>query len=662
MESMKGVHAVITPEASNAVPEGILADTEAWKRIEDVGVIVADNAWQEPLFNGKSKTELAQRRISPELVARTIGELERGRYIGPLETQPVEWSDTKIYRDIMQNFFDGMKEVAGRPTLDGVTVLERNVGEDQMMRTEFSIHSPVEYDHRYLIHHGGTTKAGDNSVVGGFGEGLKIATFLLLKKGVTDKVELGADHWRAEYYMEELPASEYPEKVRGLYLKAHFVPEPTEGNFLKFQTEGIGAYKVRAQLNDMKNFFWSENNSDFKEPTFENEFGGFKLLPRGQNGNLYVAGQRHEVGKSNAWSGGMPGGHVWSYGKVLERTRDRNYAQQYEVKDKILDPLVKSMPIEQVKELFLAHPEYWTESIKGEASVGRDVVTKAIYRLADELSAAERTELRKSLPDDIFSSGAPAEYESMLRKAGFKKCEYVFAKFGVLDARARVMSLIEDAKEPELKEWEKNRVEVLKKAIAAFVEMAGTEIVMNFMRYFEASSETRNTGKRDHEMDWEEQMRRASKLSSYDVLYKLEAGRVPELTIRETGSILLKGGRGRIELHGFTTLFPKNIFLQRNMLSGNFLGALFTWQHELAHNISGKLDHTHEFQDAERHLHEMLMLASFNSEKLKELQKEWDTIVPEGAARSDGTTAMFDHLRDEEGLFDEGFEDEPPRF
>ena len=72
------------------------------------------------------------------------------------------------------------------------------------------------------------------------------------------------------------------------------------------------------------------------------------------------------------------------------------------------------------------------------------------------------------------------------------------------------------------------------------------------------------------------------------------------------------------------------------MLHGDFLSALFTWAHEFAHNISGENDFTAGFTDAERYLHELLLITSFNNGELKRLQEEWDKIMEkEIRAKSD---------------------------
>ena len=599
---------------------------QPWDAIESVSRKIKDPEWYKPLFGGKSKENLDQEKISPDLVEQLVQNLERGRYIGPLETQPISWSDTKIYRDIVQNFFDGMKDVAGRPTLDGIEFSHKTIKAGNKSRVEFTVNSPAEYDHRYLLHHGGTTKAGDESVVGGFGEGLKIASFLLLKNGVTKQVELGSDHWRAYYYLNELPSEEYPEKVRGLYLKGEFVKDGVAGNFLKFNTDLAGATKAEGYLEEMKGFFWHEGHQDFQNPTFENDFGGFKLLPRGQKGNLYVAGQRHEYNKAEAWSDAVPGAHAWTFKKVLERTRDRNYAENYEVKNKIIIPLIDSMGKSDLLKIFHEGSEYWT-SEGTQITLGDSIMSDVVYKLGEKLSKKEKSELLEKLPDNLFVESDAKEYNKMLEQVGFRLCISAFSRLGVPNAKERIAELVDTAKEPELESWENLRLEILSRAIQVFIESVASSIIYKYSKFLKSSADKPMRSRKD-DLFWDPfgDFENWGRLSASHVISCLESGELPTLAIRETGSLKLKDGHGEIKLHGFTKLFPKNIFLQRELLRGDFLAALFTWAHEFAHNISGADDFEAGFTDAERYLHELLLITSFQDDKLKKLQEEWDAI------------------------------------
>lgn len=611
------------------------AQRDVWGLIDSIGKRIKDKDWYKSLFEDKSKEELDRDKSSPDLVARLIKNLENGRYIGPLETQPISWSDIKIYRDYVQNFFDGMRDISGRPTLDGVGFSHRTIKEGEHSYVEFNLTSPAEYDHRYLIHHGGTTKAGDESVVGGFGEGVKIASFLLIKNGVTNEVELGSGNWVARYYFDDLPEEDYPEKVRGLHLRAEFVDKRAKGNFLRFRVSEDAARNVQSHLTEMKDFFWHEGHPDFRDPTYTSDFGGFKILPPGRKGNLYVAGQRYEYEKPEAWTNVVPGIHIWTFQKVLERTRDRNYAPSYEVQSKIVDRLVKEMTKDDLLKVFFACKDYWF--MEGGYDMAERITSRVISRLSSELSPEEKNDLRSKLPEDIFVKGQKEdkEYEQMLENVGYCRCMGEFSNFGVSTARKIVLSLVETAKDPELESWENQRVEILNKAIQVFIDSAKSDIINRYMEFLKSPADkshdsgdfgSDDSDDFDYREDYYFDEDVGRHLSAWTVISYLQEGEVPPLAIKETGSIRLKGGRGRIELHGFTRLFPENIFLQKKMLHGDFLKALFTWSHEYAHNISGQKDFTAGFNDAERYLHELLLISSFNSDELKKLKAEWDSV------------------------------------
>lgn len=607
--------------------EGTYSETseqaeDVWGTLNSVGRKIKNKEWYKQLFKGKSKEELEKEKVSPDLVARLVRNLEQGRYIGPLETQPISWSDTKIYREYVQNFFDSMRGIVGRPTLDGVNFLHRTLKDGNREFVEFTITSPAEYDHRYLLHHGGTTKFGDDRVAGEFGEGVKIASFLLLKKGVTNQVELGSDNWRAYYYLDELPEEEYPERVRGLYLRAEFVENGIKGNFLRFRVDKKAADSVKDHLGKMKNFFWHEGHPDFHNPTYANDFGGFKILPRGGKGNLYVAGQRYEYGEPEAWDNHVPGAHVWTFQKVLEKTRDRNYAAPHEVDLRIIKPLVESMDKDELLNVFLALEDYWLAAERDSTySIPPQILSWVIDRLAPKLSKEEKQKVKELLPENLFAAGGrqDEEYEKMLESIGFRKGIYELQRFGVPTAREKIQALVETAKEPELESWEKRRVEILNQATQTVIKSAASGLIQKYMEFL-----TSPIQKAEDDLSFFSDS--YSRLSAGWVISQLAHGKTPQIAIRETGSLKLKGGKGEIELHGFTKLFPDNIFLQKKLLRGDFLGALFAWAHEFAHNISGEDDYTAGFTDAERYLHELILITSFNSDELKKLQAEWNNI------------------------------------
>ncbi len=313
----------------------------------------------------------------------------------------------------------------------------------------------------------------------------------------------------------------------------------------------------------------------------------------------------------------------------MERTRDRNYTESYSVENKIIDPLIDSMSKENLLRIFDEGKEYWPKMETSFNDIGNYIVSRVVRRLSVVLSEDEKRELLKKLPDNLFVASNDKEYTKMLEVAGFAQCRYELADFGVPRAKEKILSLVETAKEPKLESWEEKRVEILNRAIKVFIDCARSDIVDKYMKFLKSSlDKPREHGSSDDEDYgyYDMDMENLGRLSASSVIYRLNDGKVPPLAIRETGSLKLKGGHGSIELHGFTKLFPENIFLQKKLLHGEFLSALFTWAHEFAHNISGEGDFTNGFTDAERYLHELILITSFNSDELKNLQAEWNSI------------------------------------
>ena len=183
-------------------------------------------------------------------------------------------------------------------------------------------------------------------------------------------------------------------------------------------------------------------------------------------------------------------------------------------------------------------------------------------------------------------------------------------------------------------------MQVLIAAFQEFLAVAGSDIIDRYLKFFRAPADKKGDRRElssglddysdenswdglDDNMtgDWE-------RLSATVVLNQLAAGEVPELAIRETAKLRLKNSRVKISLHGFTRLFPEHIFMERKVLGDEFVGALFTWLHEFAHNISGEDDFSARFADAERYLHELALVSMFKGDQLKRLQKEWESIKP----------------------------------
>src|SRR3989344_219762 len=126
-----------------------------------------------------------------------------GEYLGILESYAVSWDMEKAGRDVWQNFFD-----AAGGTVDGVRYQVAEEGEDENKRYVVTVEGDAEYDYRKLLHIGGTSKE-DNSTAGGFGEGSKILSLVLLRdQGFTD-VKFGSSDWQGDFPLPGGPAGVY---------------------------------------------------------------------------------------------------------------------------------------------------------------------------------------------------------------------------------------------------------------------------------------------------------------------------------------------------------------------------------------------------------------------------------------------------------------------
>lgn len=243
-----------------------LTPEEAYEEIERVGKALGEPRWWESLVKNQADAD-AVFQLAKQYGYREVkkGELEKikqfveklgeGIYIGPLESYDVHWSGEKIARDIWQNFFDGNDQ-----TLDGI--MPRITPAKYPYHT-VHIEGAQEYDFRKLLHFGGTSKEGNTKAAGGFGEGAKIAAFLLLRDHKVDTVRFGSGDWVLEYYLASVPEEQYDKPVRGLHVRLKKTAHRA-GNFVEFD----GLPHITASIQDARDLFYHKDNPDFKFPTF----------------------------------------------------------------------------------------------------------------------------------------------------------------------------------------------------------------------------------------------------------------------------------------------------------------------------------------------------------------------------------------------------------
>ncbi|MFH0818391.1 MAG: hypothetical protein V1898_00115 [Patescibacteria group bacterium] len=367
--------------------------------------------------------------IGPDDVEKDLyKELINGEYHvgGIIETFGIEWDREKCARDVWQNFYD-----ASNYDLTGV---DADVQETDGEYT-ITISGDAIYDFRKLLHIGGTGKEDDNKAAGGFGEGSAIASFVMLRDFNVDAVEFESVGWNLKFDLKKVRAGVTTEQQRGLFATLKDKNDRQQGNRVTIRTSDK---KLVDALVGAKDLFYHEDNPDFKDPTFESAFGGFKLIDQTDEhkrprGCLYEAGQRRHYDKDDKWDnlGYM---HFWTHRKCLKRDRDRGMVTYSEVFERMIDPFIESLSLAKCEELL-----WKTEPVWDKGSLADPVYrlhTKMVERLkkaGKKYSFSENT-----LADDIIFNFSIA---GLLRDQGFRMCHSDMKGIGMKSAMEKFVEM-----------------------------------------------------------------------------------------------------------------------------------------------------------------------------------------------------------------------------
>ena len=235
---------------------------------------------------GMNPTRAEEPIIHPEDVER-LGVVENA-HIKIRYGAKTNWSSVKIARDIMQNFYDGNGH-----TLEGVDI---NIVKNDDGTYNVRISGDGHYDYSHLESLGNSSKDGDSANAGAFGEGTRIVAVNLLSHLDTPYVEYACGDWSMKFgrSSDDIQTADMTQTLSK--------NETTlAGNYIEFKTSST---ELVSAILDSKDYFYHPQNKDFQNLDFENEYFGFKLLPEGEKGNLYIV-QRYEVnGKA---TNGLPG-------------------------------------------------------------------------------------------------------------------------------------------------------------------------------------------------------------------------------------------------------------------------------------------------------------------------------------------------------------------
>lgn len=361
-------------------------------------------------------------------------QVEKGHYLNLLETYGVSWDLVKVSRDVAQNFFD-----ANGQTLDGVdiqTSVEEKSDAASNTKTKIGkvvIKAPQDYDWRELIHFGGTTKQDSETSAGGFGEGLKVAAFVLLKEQGAKRVKAASRDWELDYYFDNVTSQAYRKPVKGLHAKKRTRDEQP-GNYLEIIFEGHNADKKAEVFEWAKELFYSSENPDFQDASFNSKTsGGFKILPpdltkghffKNQKGHLYLAGQRTHYDSRDKWDN-VDDLNIWTWKKVQPKDRDRGMITRQEMKADVLPMIVDSMSLEDVKKSVYDFKPLWDQM--DSYSTSNNLLEMMVNKLAEAKVILKFEE--EYLSDDL-PYGARWIGEA-LKGQGFKLCPSYMKKVGM---------------------------------------------------------------------------------------------------------------------------------------------------------------------------------------------------------------------------------------
>lgn len=267
-----------------------------------------------------------------------------------LASYNVVWPIEKCVRDLLQNFADGHGG-----TLDGVTI---EVSKEPDGAYEVYVRGKGEYSHEYLEDLGATDKKDKENNSGGFGEGAKIMSLVMLREPrgddkhtirMAEEMEFSSNNWAYDF---DIQKDERGEDC--LYRRLRIVPDKDE-NYLRIKTRNPDF--VEGLIKGL-NYFRYSLNPDYFQKTYENVYGGFTYHGPEQSGNLYIVNQRTEYETRHNWDANLPEYTFWTNIKEELRDRDRSQVSRAELKT-LIDDMAKLMPDDKLLGSIFTMQDSW---------------------------------------------------------------------------------------------------------------------------------------------------------------------------------------------------------------------------------------------------------------------------------------------------------------
>lgn len=352
-------------ETLNIAPSRTLMEAMMYRDMKSINIEIPDKGGMNP-----TRSEI------PVIHPEDLGKL------GIAEDAEIElkygvkrnWSNTKIARDIMQNFYDGNGH-----TLEGVKIDVTKEGAEYVVR----VSGEGNYDYEHLEYLGDSDKEFDPHSAGNFGEGTRIVAVNLLANKNAPYVKYACGEWAMTF-------NKSSDDVNTAYMTQTLTKNDNnvKGSYIEFKTPDP---KLVQEILNSKDYFYSPYNKDFQNLDFENEFFGFKQLPKGEKGNVYIV-QRYETTKGidESLDGmtiifkKMPNAPelVEKSGENFKlNDRDRSYLSTYDI-EKLITRYAKTMTDEELTQTIVSMKPLW-EIKNGDATeTGNTFIVQALTQEA----------------------------------------------------------------------------------------------------------------------------------------------------------------------------------------------------------------------------------------------------------------------------------------
>lgn len=480
----------------------------------------------------------------------------------------LNWNDDKIARDILQNFYDGHGQ-----TLDGVKFKYTPIGNGKF-KVRISGDSTYTHDNALLF---GSTKSGNANAAGNYGEGLKITVLKLLKDKGAENVSVGSQNWCVKYKMND-------KLFEGRDVMAYDVRKAKEfvdGSYFEFETDDMGILK---SLRNSIDRFYHSNNPDFQNLDFNSDKLGIKILPKGQKGGLYIAGQRFEF--NNDYDG-LDGFNFIIKQKlpenIVDPSRDRTPLNESDLKRigyylgcGLYDDA--KLSAEETGELINACERYWKKA----GDDAENPLAGFIREFTDTTARWEK-DLKYKFPDKYVAySNATPELIQDLESKGYTVCDENFSKLGMKNIH-ELMSKGRAHTPIEPNEIQNKKIGIIKEAINAISENLKGEFT-------------------DSELD--------TKIYLFDANSAIEK----ELNEGTLAEAITENG------------VSKGFWIDKNYLDkSSFCDVLATAMHEMSHKAGGdeSMEFSYKLTDVLAQNLEGALNNNLASTKLKTLDKMW---------------------------------------